>query len=120
MTSIAFDLATPDDDAGLRALLRDNPMPGAISLTFEREPCYFRAANIEGDFHQTLVARAKGDGPIVGMVSRSARRMFVNGCVQPVGYMNQMRIAPAYGRGMYLARGVSQAYAVFRMLHDDG
>ena len=41
MPSSTLRLATPADEAFLRRLLRDNPMPGSISLTYEREPDYF-------------------------------------------------------------------------------
>src|SRR4051794_19024058 len=33
-----FDVATPADDAEIRRVLRENPMPGAIRLSLEREP----------------------------------------------------------------------------------
>ncbi len=56
MPSLKFELARAEDDPGLRRLLRANPMPGSISLSFEREPNYFNASLIEGRFHQTLVA----------------------------------------------------------------
>ena len=43
-------LAALTDEAALRRMLRENPMPGAISLTFEREPDYFAAAGVDGSF----------------------------------------------------------------------
>ena len=33
---VAFALAKPEDDAGLRRLLRENPMRGQVTLTLER------------------------------------------------------------------------------------
>ena len=45
---VRYALATPDDDAAIRRLLRDNPMRGAISLSFEREPNYFHGTQIAG------------------------------------------------------------------------
>src|SRR5690606_34399488 len=36
-----FALATHEDDADLRALLRRSAMPGAIRVAFTREPSYF-------------------------------------------------------------------------------
>ena len=35
-----FARATPDDDAAIRRLLRDNPLSGSISLSFERDWIY--------------------------------------------------------------------------------
>lgn len=120
MSALAFELATEADEAELRRLLRENPMRGAISLSFEREPNYFHAAAIEGPFHQTLVAREADTGEIIGVGNRSVRPMFVNGRVQEVGYMSQLRIHPKYGTGLYLARGLAQGFQLYRELHADG
>lgn len=58
--TVVFDEAEPSDDAELRRLLRDNPMPGAFRLALTREPSFFQAAALEGDVHQTVVARTAG------------------------------------------------------------
>ena len=68
-----FDLATPEDDGALRALLRRLPMPGAVRLTYEREPSYVAADAALGEHVQTLVAREHPDGPPVAFASRSTR-----------------------------------------------
>jgi len=120
MPALVFELATEADEAGLRRLLRENPMQGAISLSFEREPNYFHAAAVEGVFHQTLAARETDTGEIIGVGNRSVRPMFVNGKVQEIGYMSQLRIHPRYGSGLYLARGLSQGFKLYRKLHTDG
>src|ERR1043165_2455999 len=120
MPSLQFELACPEDDPGLRRLLRENPIPGSISLSFEREPNYFAASLVEGMFHQTLVARERGSGEIIGVGNRSIRPMFVNGVVQDIGYMSQLRIHPTYGKGLYLGRGLAQGFQLYRALHADG
>jgi len=120
MPSIIFDLATEADDAALRQLLRDTPMPGSISVTFEREPSYFVASAVEGDFHQTIVARETETGQVAGMGSRSVRPMYVNGVVQPVGYMSQLRATASYGWGLQLARAIAKGFEFSRALHADG
>jgi hypothetical protein len=120
MSALVFELATDADEAELRRLLRENPMQGTISLSFEREPNYFHAATIEGSFHQTLVAREADTGEIIGVGNRSVRPMFVNGKVQEIGYMSQLRIHPRYGTGLYLARGLSQGFKLYYELHADG
>src|SRR6185436_9485087 len=106
MSRLSFELATPDDDADLRRLLRENPIAGSISLSFEREPCYFDAAIVEGPFHQTIVARESDSGRVIAFGNRSVRPLFVNGQVQDIGYMSQLRVNPKYGKGLYLARGL--------------
>ncbi len=120
MPSIAFELAAETDDAGLRRMLREHPIPGSISLSFEREPNYFQASSIEGPFHQTLVAREKASGEIVGAANRSVRPVFFNGQVQDIGYMSQLRIESRYGHGLYLARGLGDGFRLYRTLHADG
>jgi len=120
MSALVFQLATQADDAGLRRLLRENPMQGSISLSFEREPDYFTASAVEGPFHQTLVAREQDTGEIIGFGSRSVRPMFVDGTVQETGYMSQLRIHPRYGKGLYLARGLAGGFRFYHELHRDG
>ena len=120
MSSLTVNLACPADDAALRRILRETWMPGAIAVTFEREPGYFCAAAIEGPVHQTLVVREAGSGEVVGMGSRSVRPMFLNGQVQPVGYISQLRSSPRYGWGLSLARTLAKGFAFHRVLHADG
>jgi hypothetical protein len=100
--------------------LRENPLPGRVSLSYEREPCYFAASALEGPFHQTIVARAPGTGEVLACANRSARLRFVNGEPRPVGYMSQLRFHPRIRKGMGLARLLSRAFALFRALHEDG
>src|SRR5919198_631556 len=88
MSSLSFELASERDDADLRRLLRENPMPGSISLSFEREPCYFDVSIVEGEFHQTIVARESDTGTVIALGNRSVRPLFVNGRVQDIGYMS--------------------------------
>ena len=57
---VPFALATPADDADIRCLLRENPMPGQITLTLEREPDYFADADLPGTVKQTIIANQGG------------------------------------------------------------
>jgi len=120
MSRINFALATQTDDAELRRLLRENPVSGAISLTFEREPCYFRAAAVEGPFHQTIIGREAETGEIVGMGSRSVRPVYLNGAVQSVGYMSHLRANLKRPWGLSLARNLAQGFEFCHRLHADG
>jgi hypothetical protein len=120
MSRLSFELAAPDDDADLRRLLRENPIAGSISLSFEREPCYFDAAVVEGPFHQTIVARESDSGHVIAFGNRSVRPLFVNGQVQDIGYMSQLRVNPKYGKGLYLARGLAGGFQKYHELHQDG
>jgi hypothetical protein len=96
MPRLEYRLATESDDPDLRRLLREHPFPGSIQVTFEREPSFFLATPIEGSFHQTAIVRDTDSGQLVAMLSRAIRDVYINGCVQPLGYISQLRIAPAY------------------------
>ncbi|MCU0662118.1 MAG: hypothetical protein MUC50_07300 [Myxococcota bacterium] len=107
-------LAGPADDAEMRRLLRDNPMEGRISLSLEREPSFFLGSGVEGEHHQTLIARQ--NGRVVGIGTRASRQVWCNGKVEQIGYLSQLRIDRT-------ARGVSVVRAGFRelrRLHDRG
>ncbi|HUR80026.1 MAG TPA: hypothetical protein VM733_04635 [Thermoanaerobaculia bacterium] len=107
---ISFSLASRDDDAGIRALLANNPMPGRIRVRFEREPSYFAGCDSADD---VLVAR---DGSaVVGVACRSIRPLFLNGEVEQIGYLGQLRVDRAYRGQLLTARG----YRVMRELHEE-
>jgi hypothetical protein len=111
-----FQLATRADDAQLRAILAATPMPGRISVSFRREPSFFDAAVVDGDFHQVVVCCDQRENRIVGFGCRSVRLRFVNGRPAPVGYLSSLRALPEYRSLGLVARG----YAYFRSLHRDG
>src|SRR6266404_4210375 len=106
--------ATAADDAGIRGLLRRAPMPGRIRLTYEREPDFSRGCEVTGEDCRVLVACPEGSGEIVGMASRSVRRMFVNGRQQRLGYFGHLRIDSPY-RGRWL---ISRGFAEMKGWHD--
>jgi len=101
-------------------LLRENPIQGSLSLSFEREPNYFDASAVEGDFHQTIVARESDSGNVIAFGNRSIRPLYVNGEIRDIGYMSQLRVNPSYGKGMYLARGLAGGFKKYHELHLDG
>lgn len=111
---VPFALATPADDADVRRLLRENPMPGQITLTLEREPDYFADAGLPGTEKQTIVANEGGRVVCVG--NCSIRERFVNGQPRRVGYLGGLRLdSRATGRFDILRRG----YEFFRELQAD-
>ena len=110
-----FDVATDGDEPEIRRILRENPMPGAIRLSLEREPDSRIAARIEGPIlHQTIVGRRPGGG-LFGFGTRGVRTMYLNGTPQPVGYLGGLRL-DADHRGN--AAALRQGYLLFGELHD--
>lgn len=99
-----FALATETDDAAIRRLLRDNPMRGAISVSFEREPSCFRGSTIAGARDQVILALENKRLVCIGRCSVSDRH--VNGKRRRVGYLSELRLdASARGRFDILRRG---------------
>ena len=113
----AFGLAAREDEAAIRRLLRENAFGRSISLSFEREPDAFAAATIDGDVHQTLVARDRASGAIVAVAARSVRDVFLNGAPVRAGYLGQLRI----DRSCHGLRGLlNEGFAFCRTLHHAG
>jgi hypothetical protein len=120
MAAVSFELARPSDDEALRRLLRENPMAGRIAVSLEREPSYFRAAAVEGPFHQVAVGRDEATGEVVGMGSRSVRPVFLNGQVREIGYLSQLRVLHRPGKPLFVSRGLARGFGFLRELHRDG
>ena len=111
---LAIQFATPADDAAIRALLRREPMPGRVRVTYQREPEFRLGCEVTGEDCQVLVARHQDSGEIVGVASRSMRLVFINGREQRLGYLGQLRIDPRF-RGRWL---VSRGFSQLKQLHD--
>ncbi len=115
-TRYRFELAHPADDAAIRRLLRENPVPGQLALTYEREPSYWDGCSVFGHVCQTLVARSVDSGEVVGLATRSLRTLFVNGEPEEVGYIGGLRV-DQHHRGRWL---VPLGFRLFHDLHSDG
>jgi hypothetical protein len=111
-----LELATPADDPDIRRLLAENPIPGQIALTYEREPDYFLGCGTMGRCYQVVVARHRPSGKLAGVVSRATRPLFINGQVEEVGYLSQLRIDQRF-QGRWL---LPQGFHYLRQLHTGG
>lgn len=116
MSRYRFELASAADDADLRRILAETPMPGRIAVGFGRAPSYFAAAEVDGRFCQVVAARDTRDGRLVGFGVRSIRELYVNGRPAPAGYLSSLRLLSAHRNRGLVARG----YGFFRQLHADG
>ena len=101
---LVYDYAKPEEEGALRRLLREIPLSGFLTVSYEREPNFFLATTIEGDAHDTLVARLEPSQRLVGLASRSVHRAFVNGKIARLGYLSQVRIVREYRGGKGLLR----------------
>ncbi len=90
---MGFAMATRADDAALRRLLRENPLRGAVSVRFEREPDYFRGADLAGGADKTIIAH---DGArLVCMGRCTERACWLDGRESRVGYLAELRLDAA-------------------------
>jgi hypothetical protein len=111
-----IDLAVPEDDPAIRRLLATNQIPGIVNVTYEREPDYFLGCGTMGRLCQVGVARHESSGQIVGVACRAIRPLFVNGRVEEVGYLGQLRVDQRFQRRGILSLGMG----FLRQLHSDG
>ncbi|MGH7953671.1 MAG: hypothetical protein ACREFE_17375, partial [Limisphaerales bacterium] len=112
-SAIRFALATEEDDAAIRRLLRETPMCGEISVTFEREPNYFHGARIAGADDQTILAFENGRLICMGRCSICDR--YLNGKTCRVGYLSDLRLdSSAQGRFDILRRGYQFSHELHR------
>ena len=111
---VRIDIATSADDADIRGLLRREPLPGRIAISYEREPEFSIGCDATGDNATVLVAREIDTGETIGVACRSEREVYVNGEPVRVGYLGQLRIDRRY-RGRWL---VSRGFSRLRDLHD--
>ena len=114
--NFTFDLATQNDDPALRRLLAETPIPGLVTVTYEREPDYFLGCGVMGPLCQVLVARTQAGEELAGLASRSVRPLFINGRAEAVGYIGQLRVDRRF-QGHWL---VSKGFRFLRQLHADG
>lgn len=106
--SYTFALAQPADEPELRALAA-HPVPGAIEVTYRREPDYFEANKTLGRDCLTMVCRDQ-NGHLAATASRASRPVYLDGRPTTLAYLGQLRVAPAHRGRMLVPRG-------FRYLH---
>ena len=103
--------AQQEDDADIRALLREAPMAGDIRLSLQREPHNWLAAAVEGEPHYTFVARDSSNGSFIGFGSRGVKQVWINGRQERIGYLSQLRSSASY---TVRRRPMAEAFEVTR------
>jgi len=105
-------LGTEENDAAIRSLLRNNPVRGEVSLSFEREPNYFQSTSVAGEKSQTVLTLERER--LVGVGHCSVRNRYINGDIRRVGYLSDLRLdSSRQGRFDIIRRG----YRFFEELH---
>jgi hypothetical protein len=109
-----FGVAGPEDDAALRGRMAGDWMRGHLSVSFRREPSYFAGCALHGGVTQVYKCVEQASGTLVGMGSRVTTALHVDGQLQRVGLLSDLRLAPEHRGGTLVARG----YKVLRALHE--
>jgi hypothetical protein len=100
-----FAVATREDDADIRRLLRENPLGGWIRLSREREPDAFAVDFGLNQSHGLIIARERATGEAIGICERSVRDAFVDGEVRHLPYLGSLRVAPTHRHRIRVLRG---------------
>lgn len=100
-----LQLAKIDNDKQIRKLLADNPMPGSIQVSFEREPNFFNSLPIQGKKNQVIIA--KKDEKVVAVGTRSIQEVFINKKRSNVGYLSNLRIDKKHREKGILTKGMT-------------
>lgn len=109
-SSLEYCLSGREIESELRRLTAEMPLPGRISLSYEREPDFFYSLELEGDLID--VATARQGSRVVGFATQTIRDRYVNGNPEPVAYLGMARISPGF-RGRRIS---PQAFRMFREL----
>ena len=110
-----YRLGVPEDDPALRALMAATPMPGRVTVAFEREPSFYEGCRTMGPFYQVVVAHHESDDELVAVACRAVRSHYVNGEPQELGYVGGLRVSEDQRGRWLLQRGLS----FWRQLHTD-
>jgi hypothetical protein len=104
MINTTFSDRDRDVDKQIRELLSSNPMPGNISLVYQKNPSLFDAIEVGNRKTQLLVV--KDDNKVVGFQTRSLKDLYINGQVMGVGYLGNLRIDTHYQKRGILKSGM--------------
>lgn len=83
-------VATVDDNAAILELMGDVPMQGNLALATRRDPDFFALYDLQRGSNMLWVDDAS-DGRLAGMGGILVRDGHLDGVVQPVGYLGDLR-----------------------------
>lgn len=103
-SSIAYRFAGSEDEADLRALLRENAMDSWVRISMEREPDYFAGGNLLGRSASVVARTACAKRAAVGMYSCDFIPSYLGGRETTIAYLGGLRVAPAYRHRLSILR----------------
>ena len=115
-TDIVVRPALAQDDAGIRKLLREVPLPGDIRVAMPREPDFFASTAVEGREVQVVLAQDRRREEVIGLCLRAEKECYVNGTPSPLGYLGGLRLSPTPESIAVIRRGAAH----IRGFHEAG
>lgn len=90
--SVEYRRATAADNAAILTFMEQHAMQTSLSIRFDRSPDFFALLNAHSKTHETwLMLRG---GRIVALGSLVIRPGYVDGAVEPVVYLSDLRVTP--------------------------
>lgn len=115
--NLEFELATPQTEGQFRQLLSDNALSGNINILLTREPNAFHAAAISGDVYELMLGYRQAPKQLVGCGARFELDAFINGHVERIGYLGELRFQGGFKQRRTL---LLEAYRAMRKCHEAG
>ena len=115
--NLEFELATPQTEGQFRQLLKDNALAGNINILLTREPNAFHAAATSGDVYELMLAYRAEPRRLIGGGARFELDAYVNGEVQRIGYLGELRVDGGFRQRRTL---LLEAYRAMRQCHEAG
>jgi hypothetical protein len=94
--NIIYRRAVEQDDAVLRAMLRDNAMDSWVVMSLERDPCYFDADNLMGESATVIAQQADKSDHAVGMYNYALLPVHIDGKPVQASYLGGLRVQPDF------------------------
>ena len=91
-----YRLASKDDDAMLRRMLRENTMPSWVTITTEREPSYFDGAALMDQSYTFIAEDTNNNKKNIGMYACSMLPVHIDKKATRIGYFGGMRLNHEY------------------------
>ena len=93
------------DNVDLCEVVAKTPMEGSIRLAQDRRPNYFHGAAVQCEQPEIYVSRRPRRSGLAGIFAAGWRRVYINGQIQPLRYLSDLRIAPDRRGSTLLAHG---------------
>jgi len=115
MKDFIIRLAEKKDDKIINDILSANEMRGSIWISYSRYPSYLDSLKIHGRDNKVIVAEEKSSKNLIAFGTRSIIPAFVNGKIENVGYLSNLRICRDYRGKRVLSAGYEYLGEICRM-----